>query len=286
MKRLQYEPRTRSNIVKDKEGRIVFDNEKVANRWKEYMEELYVGPEITFEDQYIENEEVDNNMKGPPIDDNEFNKALKELSDKKATGVDGIPAEILKSLDDKTKKSLFKFISSAYEHGSLLPDFIQSRTITIPKKGNATECSNYRTIALLSHASKILLNVVKNRLKIRIDAHLHEDQFGFRNQRGTREAILALRQILERRIDVNKDTYLAFVDLEKAFDKVDWSILFETLRNAGIDWKDRRFILNLYKSQSTIIDVKVVKRKQISDRVFAGDALCLLFCLICSLKWQ
>lgn len=85
VKRLQYEPRTRSNIVKDKEGRIVFDNEKVANRWKEYMEELYVGPEITFEDQYIENEEeVDNNMKRPPIDDNEFHKALKELSDKKS----------------------------------------------------------------------------------------------------------------------------------------------------------------------------------------------------------
>lgn len=221
-----------------------------------------MGPEITIEDQYIEyEEEIDNNMKGPPIDDDEFNKALKELSDKKATGVDGIPAEILKSLDDETKKSLFRIISSAYEHGSLPPDFIQSRTITIPKKGNATECSNYRKIVLLSHASKILLNIVKNRLKRRIYAHLHEDQFGFRSQRGTREAILALRQILERRIDLNKDTYLAFVDLEKAFDKVDWSILLKTLRNAGINWKDKRFILNLYKSQSTIIDVNGCKKE-------------------------
>uniref|UniRef100_A0A8D9DT62 Craniofacial development protein 2 n=1 Tax=Cacopsylla melanoneura TaxID=428564 RepID=A0A8D9DT62_9HEMI len=262
VKRLQYEPKTRSNIVKDKEGKIMFDNEKVANRWKEYMEELYVGQEITNEDQYIENEEeVGNNMKGPPIDENEFNKALKEISDRKATGVDGIPAEILKSLDDKTKKSLFKIISNAYENGSLPSDFIQSRTITIPKKGSATECSNYRTIALLSHASKILLNIIKNRLKRRIDTHLGEDQFGFRSQTGTREAILALRQILERRIDVNEDTYLAFVDLEKAFDKVDWSLLFETLRNTGIDWKDRRFILNLYKSQSTIIDVNGSKKE-------------------------
>lgn len=56
VQKFQYEPRTRSNIVKGKEGRIVFDNEKVVNKWKEYTEELYVGLEITIEDQYIENE--------------------------------------------------------------------------------------------------------------------------------------------------------------------------------------------------------------------------------------
>ena len=187
--------------------------------------------------------------------------ALKELKDKKATGVDDIPAELLKSLDEKTRLSLFQIISDMYEHGSLPSDFTQSKTITIPKKGNVTECSNYRTLALLSHASKILLGIVKNRLKRKIDENLDEDQFGFRSKKGTREAILALRQVLERRIDLGKDTYVAFVDLEKAFDKVDWELLLTTLRKTGIDWKDRRFILNLYKCQTTMIDINGCRKK-------------------------
>lgn len=80
-------------------------------------------------------------------------------------------------------------------------DFIKSKSITIPKKGNATNCTNYRTITLLSHASKILLNVIiKNRLKGKIEDQLGKKQFGFRRERGTREVILALRLIIERRL--------------------------------------------------------------------------------------
>lgn len=259
---MQYKPKTKSNIVRDKEGKILFENSKVVERWKEYMEELYQGREIVNEEDYIENEDsVDVDFKGPEILKSEFTKSLKDLCDKKATGVDNIPAEILKNLDSNTEKLLFDVIKECYNKGTLPEDFVKSKTITLPKKGNASDCSNYRTIALLSHASKILLNIIKNRLKMKVEQNIEEDQFGFRRGRGTREAILALRQILERRIEVNKDTFATFIDLEKAFDKIDWIKLFKTLKVKGIDWRDRRIILNLYRDQKTEIDVNGSKKE-------------------------
>uniref|UniRef100_A0A8D8VCQ7 Reverse transcriptase domain-containing protein n=1 Tax=Cacopsylla melanoneura TaxID=428564 RepID=A0A8D8VCQ7_9HEMI len=98
-----------------------------------------------------------------------------------------------------------------------------------------------------------------------------------RSGRGTREAILSLRQILEKRIEINENTYIAFVDLEKAFVKVDWKLLFESLKNAGLDWRDRKLILNLYKNQTTLIDVNggkreaVINGEQIHSIRFADD---------------
>lgn len=144
VKGLQYEPSTRSNTVKDKEGKIVFDNEKVAIRWKEYMEELYLGLEITNEDQYIENEEeVNNNMKGPPMDEDEFNKSLKDLSDKKATDVDGISSGILKSLDDKTKNP---YLNS-------FPTLMN--TVVFPRISSIVEPSQYPKKEMLRNAQII-----------------------------------------------------------------------------------------------------------------------------------
>jgi len=105
-------------------------------------------------------------------------------------------------LDKLTKSLLFNIIGDCYKTGKLPNDFIKSKSITIPKKGNATNCTNYRTITLLLDASKILLNVIKNKLKVKIEEQQGEDQFGFRKERETRDVILALRLILERRLDV------------------------------------------------------------------------------------
>lgn len=279
VKKLHQKHKTTSNIVKDKEGKILFENEKVAKRWKEYMEDLYEGDEITNKEDYIENEiDVEDDSKGPEIMRSEFDKALKELTEKKAAGIDDIPAELLKNMGEEYEEKLYKIIKECYNTGTLPPDFIKSKTITLPKKGNATECGNYRTIALLSHASKILLNIIKNRLKDKVDRHLSEDQFGFRKGRGTREAILALRQILERRLDVNKATFTTFIDLEKAFDKIDWKLLFTTLKNKGVDWRDRRIIFNLYKTQTTQIDVNgVMEEAKIRKSVRTGLPLVALY---------
>ncbi|VVC25180.1 Reverse transcriptase domain [Cinara cedri] len=130
------------------------------------------------------------------------------------------------------------------------------------------------TITLLSHASKILLNIIKNRLQGKIEGQLGKEQFGFRRERRTREAILALRLIIERRLDVNLPTYITFIDLEKAFDKIDWFLLFGILKRKGIDWKNRRIILRLYKDQPTLIDINgTIKEAKIRKCVRQGCPL-------------
>ena len=81
-------------------------------------------------------------------------------------------------------------------------------------------------------------------------------QFGFRKEQGTREAIGMLRTICERSIEHGNDVYVGFVDLEKAFDRVDWRLMLETLKNIGIDWKDRRMIKQLYINQAARIRIQ------------------------------
>jgi len=106
-----------------------------------------------------------------------------------------------------------------------------------------------RTIHFTSHASKILCRIIKIRLESKIDSNLGNDQSGFRKDKGTREAILSLRILIEKQIRVNKDVLIAFVDLEKAFDNVNWDKMFNILKRLEITYNDRRVIYNLYKNQ-------------------------------------
>lgn len=263
IKAMQIKPRTKTSMVKNKNGDLLFELEDVCERWKEYIEELYQGEDIVNERDILEEESnVDVDMIGPPISKEEFNSALNDLNNGKAVGTDNIPAEILKEIGESTKGYLFKLIKEYYEEGTEPPtDLLNSKTVIIPKKGPALDCGNYRTISLLSHTSKIMLNIIKNRIKKKIEANLGEDQFGFRSGKGTREAILALKMVLERRIGVNRKTYLTFIDLQKAFDMVDWKLLFGTMKEINLDWRDRRLIWNLYKRQETEIEVNGVKKK-------------------------
>jgi hypothetical protein len=80
----------------------------------------------------------------------------------------------------------------------------------------------------------------------KIEDNLSDSQFGFLKNRGTREAILCLRIMIEKSIHVNKQFHVAFVDFEKAFDNVEWNNLSGILENLGIDYKDRRIINQLY----------------------------------------
>ena len=86
-----------------------------------------------------------------------------------------------------------------------------------PKKGNAKKCSNYRTIALISHASKVMLKILQARLQHRMNHELSNVQAGFRKGRGTRDQILNIRWIIEKAREFYKSIYLCFIDYAKAF---------------------------------------------------------------------
>ena len=89
--------------------------------------------------------------------------------------------------------------------------------ITIPKKGNAKECSNYCTIAPISHASKIMLKILQARLQQYMSYELPDVQAGFRKRRGTRDQIANIRCIMEKAREFQKNIYFCFIDYAKAF---------------------------------------------------------------------
>ncbi|KAI5644176.1 reverse transcriptase (RNA-dependent DNA polymerase) domain-containing protein [Phthorimaea operculella] len=259
IKQLQEKHKIKSTVIRNKKGDLLYDSDDITERWIEYIEELYWGEDLG--EDCLEDEPQEEDNKGPRITWDEFVKALKSLSDKKAPGKDDIPAELFKYCGTNTKKQLYNIICTCYETGNLPEDFCTSKTIFLPKKGNATECNNYRTISLLTHVSKILLKIIQLRLNNKIEENLSEDQFGFRKNRGTREAIIALRLIIERRLELNKNTYIGFIDLEKAFDNVDWTRLFKILKDKNVDWKDRRVIYQLYKRQMTEVTINNSSKK-------------------------
>ena len=88
----------------------------------------------------------------------------------------------------------------------------------IPKKGNAKECSNYCTIALISHASKVILKILQARLQQYVNCKLPDVQVGFRKGRGTRDQIANIFWIVEKAREFQKNMYFCFIDYAKAFD--------------------------------------------------------------------
>ena len=99
-------------------------------------------------------------------------------------------------------------------------DWKWSVFIPIPKKGNAKDCSNYRTIGLISHASKIMLTILQARLQQYVNSELPDVQAGFRKGRRTRDQIANLRLIIKKATEFQTNTYFYFIDYAKAFDSV------------------------------------------------------------------
>ena len=105
--------------------------------------------------------------------------------------------------------------------------------IPIPKKGNAKECSNYHTIALTSHASKVMLKILLARLQQYVNCELSDVQAGFRKGRGTRDQIANICWIMEKAREFKKNIYFCFIDYAKAFDCVDHNKLGNSERDGN-----------------------------------------------------
>ena len=103
-----------------------------------------------------------------------------------------------------------------------------------PKERQCKECSNYRTIALISHASKVMLKILQARLQQYVNRELRDVQAGFRKGRGTRDQIANIRWIMEKAREFQKNIYFCFIDYAKAFDCVDSNKMWKILKEMGI----------------------------------------------------
>ena len=237
----------KSGCIKSRNGDILMEKEDILNRWSEYIEELYHddrGPP-----PHIHNEE------GYAILEEEIHNAFRKMKNGKAAGPDDLPFELIAALDELGIKSVTKLVNNIYDTGTIPEDMKRSVYIALPKKPGTVDCDQHRTISLMSHLTKILLRVLMNRIRNKILPEVSETQFGFMKDKGTRNAIFALKTLMERSIEVQKDLYLCFIDYSKAFDKVRHSDLFDILTSLDIDGKDLRIIRNLYWEQEAAIRV-------------------------------
>ena len=183
----------------------------VYKRWQEYTEELYKKDlhDPGNHDGVITHLE-------PDIPECEVKWALESITTNKTSGDDGIPVELFQILKDDTVKVLHSTCQQIWKTQQWPQDGKRSVFTPVPKKGNAKECSNYRMIALISHASKLMLKILQARLQQYVNQELPDVQAGFRKGRGTRDQIANICWIIKKPREFQKVIYFCFVDYTKA----------------------------------------------------------------------
>ena len=160
--------------IKDRNGMDLTEAQDVKKRWQEYTE-LY-KKDLHVQDNH---DGVITHLE-PDILECEVKWALDSISMNKASGGDGIPVELFQILKDGAVKVLHSICQQIWKTQQWPQDWKRSVFIPIPKKGNAKECSNYRTIALISHASKVMLKILQARLQQYVNCELPDVQAEFR----------------------------------------------------------------------------------------------------------
>ena len=165
----------------------------MKKRWQEYTEELYKKDlhDLDNQDGVITHLE-------PDILECEVKWALESITINKGSGGGGIPVELFQILKDDAVKVLHSICQQIWKNQQWPQDWKRSVFSPIPKKSKAKECSNYRTIALISHASKVMLKILQARLQQYVNHERPDVQAGFRKGRGTRDQIAKIHWIIKK----------------------------------------------------------------------------------------
>ena len=164
----------------------------------------------------------------------ELSKVIKQTNSGRASGKDGIPAEIYKAAGPRAMEVFLDIIRSIWDQEKMPEASRDALIVALYKnKGSKADCGNYRGISLLSIAGKIFARIIQNRLIAVSEANLPEAQCGFRPGRSTVDMIFTVRQVQEKCLEQNLDLYSVFIDLTKAFDTVNREALWDVLARFG-----------------------------------------------------
>ena len=230
-------PRTSTTCpLKSSSGALVKDKAAILARWAEYFGALLNNANPTDPSaiaqlpQYPVVLEMD-----APITEEEVTKAIKTLKAGKAAGPDSLPPDLFMLGDPTITKLLTKFSRKCWETGTVPNNWLRANIVTIyKKKGEKSDCGNYRGLSMLDVAGKIFAKVLNQRFNsLLAEKILPETQSGFRADRSTTDMIFLCRQILEKGREQQQQISLGFIDLKKAFDTVNREMLFAVLKKFG-----------------------------------------------------
>src|SRR5206468_3840554 len=286
---------TESSCIKDGNGRIITDGPGIMRAWKEYFDKL-LNEEFAWDKNSLTRADA---ICGPSecITPEEVKVAMKKMKPGKAAGPSGVVAEMLIAGGEDSVSWLTILFNRIICEGKIPDDWKKSWMVTVYKgKGDSLECGSYRGIKLLDHAMKICERVIEGRVRSRVC--LDGMQFGFSKGKGTTDAIFIVRQLQERYLCKKKELWMAFVDLEKAFDRVPREILWWSLRKLKVDEWLVKVIQSMYDDVKTAVKVRdnISEDFDVKVGVHQGSVLSpLLFIIVldalsmqsrCGLPWE
>ncbi|KAK3546573.1 hypothetical protein QTP70_029961, partial [Hemibagrus guttatus] len=258
-------------VIKDRDGRVLKSEESVQRRWKEYFEEL-----MNEENEREKRVEGVNSVeqKVDKIRKDEVRRALKRMKSGKAVGPDDIPVEVWKCLGEAAVEFIASLFNRVLESERMPEEWRRSVLVPIFKnKGDVQSCSNYRGIKLMSHTMKVWERAVEARLRKVVE--ICEQQYGFMPRKSTTDAIFALRILMEKYRDGQRELHCVFVDLEKAYDRVPREELWYCMRKSGVAEKYVRVVQDMYERSRTVVRCAVGQTEEFNVEVglHQGSAL-------------
>ena len=230
--------------VKNDAGQLSLDEEAKKEAWREHYERL-LNVEFPWNPEDLSEESP---VEGPsePITLEMITKAISKMASGKAAGPSGIVAEMLKPVGEAGAVEVRDLIEDIISEGCIPTDWQESFIVNLYKgKGDALNRGNYRGLKLIEQVMKVLERVVEG--LVRQTVEIDEMQCGFMSGRGTTDSIFIVRQLQEKHLAANKPLYMAFVDLEKAFDRVPRDVIWWPMRKLGIDEWLVRLVQSMYK---------------------------------------
>ncbi|KAJ4429975.1 hypothetical protein ANN_22179 [Periplaneta americana] len=214
----------RVNVIKDENGDLLADCHSILNRWKNYFEQLLNihRPSRNDRDE-IQIQTAEPFIPEPTLSEVEI--AIENLKKYKSPGIDQIPAELIQEGGSVLSSEIYKLVLAIWEKEIVPKQWKESIIVPIFKKGDKTNCSNFRGISLLLTSYKILSNIFLRRLTPYVDEIIGDHQCGFRRNRSTIDQIFCIRQILEKKWEYKGTVHQLFIDFKKAYDSVKREVL-------------------------------------------------------------
>ena len=241
-----------TGCIKDKAGKLATEDADIKAVWKDYFDQL-LNEEF---DWCREGLEKTDEVCGPSerITVSEVREALGKSKSGKAAGPTGVLVEMLKATGDVGLQWLTDLCNAIVLEGKIPDDWKESWMVSVYKgKGDALECGSYRGIKLLDQVMKIFERIIERRVRERVN--IDNMQFGFRPGKGTTDAIFIVRQLQEKFLGKKQELWMAFVDLEKAFDRVPREVVWWALRRVGVEEWLVKVIMAMYEGVTTAIKV-------------------------------
>lgn len=257
--------------IKERDGTITKDRERILERAKEFYEELY---------STTRNGPIDTSFLTPRLQDvpaitkAEVEHAICQMKKGKAPGEDDVPIDLLKDAGESVLEALSNLYTACLTQEDIPSTWANAVVILLHKKGDQKDLANYRPISLLCSMYKIFTKIICTRITKTLDENQPREQAGFRRGFSTTDHLQAINQLIEKMHEYNRPLCVAFIDYEKAFDSVELPSVMKALQDQGIEQNYINVMWNIYKKSTTSLRLhRESERFHIQRGVRQGDTI-------------